>query len=226
MAGPGRGRHSALHGPVPGEQPEGRRPGAQLALLLHRVGIGVELRVRARGRLPAGPRGAPLGKRARQARVRRGRIPVRRPLPVAHQDAVRAPQRLHGREAPPADGQEGRCEGRDLQARLEVRAGHRPGQAAQERHDRRPVPREQDHVQVRPPEQPLPALRHGREEAGGRGLEEPRGAQERDRHGRPDSAASTTGRTRTGSRRSSRARDGHGSRPTGRPSRGPGRRAR
>ena len=106
--------------------PKAVGPGPQLALLLHRLGLGVALGLRPRGRVAAGAGAAPLVEGQGPGRVRRGRVPVRGPLPVADQHPVRPAQRVHGRQEPPDDGQEGRREGGRLQVALEVRPGQAP----------------------------------------------------------------------------------------------------
>ena len=54
VAGPGRGRHPALHADLPGPDPGSRRAGAQRAAVLHRVGGGVGRRLRPLRRFAAG----------------------------------------------------------------------------------------------------------------------------------------------------------------------------
>ena len=184
LAGARRGRHPALHGAVPGGQPEGGRPGPQLALLLRRLGVRVEVRVRPRRRLAAGARVPPLLEGSRRRGVRRGRVPLRGPLPVADQHPVRAPQRVLGRQEPADDGAGRAGEARRLQAGVAVRARQGPGRAAEGRHDRRPLPRQHDHLQVRPQVEHVPAVGHRREEADRPGEQEARRSQERRDHGR------------------------------------------
>ena len=123
VAGARRRRHPALHGPVPGRQPQGRGPRPQLALLLHRVGLRVALGLRPRRRLAAGAGAAPLVEGQGPGGVRRRRVPLRGPLPVADQHPVRAAQRVHGRAR--TCGRWARRSAPkpvDVQAALEVRA--------------------------------------------------------------------------------------------------------
>ena len=126
------------------------------------------------------------------------------PLPVADPHAESAPaQRVHGRRST--------CGGWRKRVGADPVAGQKPawkfadplpleqrpvGGAA-----RRPVPRQQDHLQVRPRDQHLPPLGHGREEADRRG------------HRRPGSRRPTWSSWRSASRRSTTAATRAASRP-------------
>ena len=208
----------------PCSRPATRRPSGPVRssrLLLHRLGLRVALRVRARRRLAAGEGAA---RARRRAAARSSTTPTSSagaaPLPVAGPHPLRAAQRVHGRQAPAAAGQAGRRRaGRRSEAGLELRPTRSARAAAGGRRDRRPVPRQQDHLQVRPQTQHLPPLGDRREEA--------------DRRGHPRSRIAPTnvvvmavrfaplndGTTRAASRPRSRARARRGSRPTARRSR-------
>ena len=86
-------------------------------------------------------------------------------------------QRVHGCQAPADDGAGREGEARRVQAGMEVRARQAPGRPAEGRHDRRPLPGQQDHVQVRPQDEHVPAHGHRRRSRptrGTRGASRPR----------------------------------------------------
>ena len=97
-------------------------PVRQRTPVLHRLGGGVERGLRPRRRLAAGEAAAGLVEGPGLRRLQRRRLPVGGPLPVARQHAGRAPQRLHRRQAPAPDGEEGGGEGDRQGPRLAVRA--------------------------------------------------------------------------------------------------------
>ena len=106
VAGARRGRHPALHGVLPDRRSARGRPRPQLAPVLHRVGVRVALAVRARRRLAAGEGAPRVVEGPRLLRLQRRRVPLgRRRVPVADPHASRAPQRVHGRQAPAAAGE-------------------------------------------------------------------------------------------------------------------------
>ena len=225
LAGARGGRHPALHGVLPDRRPAGRRAGPQLAPVLHRVGLGVEAAVRARRRLAPGEGPARVVEGPRALRLQRGCAPMGRQGPLADPYAQRAPQPVHGRQAPAGARAQGRGEARSRpEARLDVRRRRADRAAAAGRHDRRPVPRKPDRLQVQPRQQRLPAIGDRREEADRRGHEGPDRAHQRDHHGRPlrpaqrrqqPSPARGTGHghaARPGSRRTARRSAGPGRR--------------
>ena len=201
VAGARRGRHPALHGVFQTGEPA--RVGPVRSSRLYFIAWASEWRsvyVHAGG----SPQALALlasSKGQGSVRLQRRRVPLgRRRVPVADPHRGRAPQRVHGRQAPAAAGQAASGAAVTDQAGLELRRP-RPARAAAGRR-RLAVPYLANKVSYKYDRRSkhLPPLGHGREEADRCGHEDRIAPNNVDRHGGPLRAAQRRRHKKTGSR--------------------------